>query len=82
MKKIRILLALSAVVLAIGGAFATRTLSPSITVYEFSPPVNCIEHTADCATSGTTACTITGVSVQLRQDPTPSTSCGALMWKP
>lgn len=81
MKKIRIFMALSAVMLAVGGAFATRALRPSITVYEFSAPASCIAHIADCATSGNTPCTITGVSTQLRQDPTPSNSCGALMWK-
>lgn len=89
MKKIRIILAMSAVLLAVLGVFGSNLFPPAFTYYKHVPagggdPEECLEKVTEynCITSGTVICaTATETGVQLRRDNNISTDCGPLMWK-
>lgn len=87
MKKVRGFLAMSAVLLAVGGAFAQFAL-PTTSVFEYlTSPDRCIARTAafDCttvhATDAPICATTAAPSVQLKELNSPSTQCGLPMWK-
>jgi hypothetical protein len=84
MKKIRIIFSVLALVLAIGGVFATQYSNANATVvYEpvADPLPRCREITETCFTSGTIPCTHPSASSQLRERDDIENGCGALMWK-
>lgn len=83
MKKIELLFALGAVLLAMGGAFASRNNGTTNTVaYEYiSSSQQCKSHNVVCFDEGDVPCTVTGVAAQLRETSVIENSCGDVMWK-
>ena len=87
MKTIRVILAISAMLLAIGGALASRYASNN-TYYEHRVIEGddvCIPRSVlfTCSTNQTmTICeSADAPGVQLKETDTPSTSCGPALWK-
>jgi hypothetical protein len=84
MKKARIFLAMSAVLLAIGGAFASKSLVLN-TYYEYqdlTPTDKCVAHQVDFACSAVVTPNICEISgIQLRPNTTISNQCGTVLFK-
>lgn len=85
MKKIRVFLAMSALLLAIGGALASNYVDFTyyeLQVIEDEKVCQPREVSFECFTVGTVMCaTAAAPSIQLRRDNSPSTSCGPELWK-
>lgn len=81
MKKIRIFLAMSAMLLAIGGAFASNLFFQ--TYYEYQPENGCIARSVDftCVQSpvGAICATTSAPTIQLKLESTGT--CGASLYK-
>jgi len=83
MKRLRILLSLTAVVLAVSVTFAMRP-GGSMTGFEYIPasggtPEQCIERTVDCIPQGANDCELNTHEVR---DSNLVTHCGATLSKP
>jgi hypothetical protein len=83
MKKIRVILSMLAIVLAIGGAIASTSIRTLDVAYEFvndEQEPYCQPHPVECSTfNNSIPCTVTGVTSTLRLSPI--TSCGQELWK-
>lgn len=83
MKKVRVILSIMALVLAIGGTFATQYKpADSITAFEYipGPPVICSDMTTSCSLNSAIVCTINNHEV--RANNSTSSSCGAQLKHP
>jgi hypothetical protein len=81
MKKIKVVLSALAIMLAIGGALASEAFKPLQVGYEFinypgTEDDQCINRLNICDTSGDWDCKVNTSSPVLKDQSTPSTSCG------
>jgi hypothetical protein len=75
MKKVRMILSLTAVLFAIGAAIASVVAPAQPKAYEFVADNVCEERTIECNTTGTYACRLSMVEPILRENKTQA-NCG------
>lgn len=83
MKKVKVILSVFAVVLAIGGTFATQYESPlTVTAWEYNTVLgSCIEHEkVDCTTPNQDPCVINNITMREQDDF--DTQCGQILGRP